>query len=34
MPVIGTAVTVISLGHGIGSLRRMDAGFFPMVLGA
>lgn len=34
MLAIGIAVTVTSLGYGIGSLRRMDAGFFPMLLGA
>ncbi|MHA7867943.1 MAG: tripartite tricarboxylate transporter TctB family protein [Salipiger thiooxidans] len=34
MLAIGIAVIVTSLGHGIGSLLRMDAGFFPMLLGA
>ncbi|MFC4732290.1 tripartite tricarboxylate transporter TctB family protein [Salipiger abyssi] len=34
MLTIGIGVTVTSVGYGIGSLRRMDTGYFPMLLGS
>ncbi|MCA0847968.1 tripartite tricarboxylate transporter TctB family protein [Salipiger thiooxidans] len=34
MLAIGTAIKVITLIHGIGSLLRVEAGFFPLLLGA
>lgn len=34
MLAIGIGVTVTSVGYGLGSVRRMDTGFFPMLLGS
>ncbi|MFV0334816.1 MAG: tripartite tricarboxylate transporter TctB family protein [Tropicimonas sp.] len=33
MIAIGAGVTMVSLGYGIGTVRRMDTGFYPMLLG-
>ena len=32
--VVGIAVVVAGIGYGMGSLRQMGSGFFPVVLGA
>lgn len=34
MAVVGVAVAIASFGYGIGALRSMGSGFFPLVLGA
>lgn len=33
MLALGGYVTHVSIGYGIGSVRRMDTGFYPMLLG-
>jgi hypothetical protein len=32
--VVGVAVVVAGVGYGVGTLRQMGSGFFPVVLGA